>query len=198
MEPSSQRPIELILARNLLSSLSTPAFLANEPGEIIFYNEAAGACWATASRRPGRCRPRSGPGRSARWTTTASRSRSSSNPHDRAARQPARARRIPHPFARAEPSADRDKRTADRRHRRIPGGDGLLLADRRGGGVKVKVWGAAAPFPRPGRRPRATAGTRLVSSSRFPMTACSCSTPAQAFATSASRCARRSSRCTSC
>jgi PAS domain-containing protein len=43
MEPSSQRPIELILARNLLSSLSTPAFLASGPGEIIFYNEAAGA-----------------------------------------------------------------------------------------------------------------------------------------------------------
>lgn len=42
MEPSSQRPIELILARNLVSSLSTPAFLASGPGEIIFYNEAAG------------------------------------------------------------------------------------------------------------------------------------------------------------
>jgi PAS domain-containing protein len=43
MELSPQRPIELILARNLLSSLSTPAFLASAPGEIIFYNEAAGA-----------------------------------------------------------------------------------------------------------------------------------------------------------
>src|SRR5690242_20635971 len=39
----SSRPIELILARNLLSSLSTPAFLASAPGEIVFYNEAAGA-----------------------------------------------------------------------------------------------------------------------------------------------------------
>jgi PAS domain-containing protein len=39
----SSRPIELILARNLLSSLSTPAFLASGPGEIVFYNEAAGA-----------------------------------------------------------------------------------------------------------------------------------------------------------
>src|SRR5437762_1839871 len=43
MEQSSQRPIELILARNLISCLSTPAFLASGPGEIIFYNEAAGA-----------------------------------------------------------------------------------------------------------------------------------------------------------
>ena len=43
MSASSQRPLELILARNLLSSLSTPAFLANRPGDIIFYNEAAGS-----------------------------------------------------------------------------------------------------------------------------------------------------------
>ena len=42
MEPPTQRPLELILARNLLSSLSTPAFLANQPGDIVFYNEAAG------------------------------------------------------------------------------------------------------------------------------------------------------------
>jgi PAS domain-containing protein len=39
----AQRPLELILARNLLASLSTPAFLVNQPGDIVFYNEAAGA-----------------------------------------------------------------------------------------------------------------------------------------------------------
>jgi PAS domain-containing protein len=38
-----QRPLELILARNLLASLSTPAFLVDRVGEIAFYNEAAGA-----------------------------------------------------------------------------------------------------------------------------------------------------------
>jgi PAS domain-containing protein len=43
VETSSQRPLELILARNLLSSLSTPALLVNRPGDIIFYNETAGA-----------------------------------------------------------------------------------------------------------------------------------------------------------
>jgi PAS domain-containing protein len=32
----------LILARNLLSSLSTPAFLANRTNDIVYYNEAAG------------------------------------------------------------------------------------------------------------------------------------------------------------
>jgi PAS domain-containing protein len=39
---STQRPLELILARNLLSTLSTPASLVNQPGDIVFYNEAAG------------------------------------------------------------------------------------------------------------------------------------------------------------
>jgi PAS domain-containing protein len=43
VERSTQRPLELILARNLLSTLSTAAFLVNEPGDIVFYNEAAGA-----------------------------------------------------------------------------------------------------------------------------------------------------------
>ena len=38
-----QKPLELILARNFLTSLSTPAFLVDESGALIFYNEAAGA-----------------------------------------------------------------------------------------------------------------------------------------------------------
>jgi PAS domain-containing protein len=37
-----QRPLGMILARNFLTSLSTPAFLVDEGGGIIFYNEAAG------------------------------------------------------------------------------------------------------------------------------------------------------------
>ncbi len=40
---SVQKPLELILARNLLSSISTPAFLVGEEGALLFYNEAAGA-----------------------------------------------------------------------------------------------------------------------------------------------------------
>ncbi len=43
MMGGGQRPLELILARNLLASLSTPAFLVDRAGEIAFYNEAAGA-----------------------------------------------------------------------------------------------------------------------------------------------------------
>lgn len=38
---TAQRPLELILARNLMTSLSTPAFLTDEAGLLIFYNDAA-------------------------------------------------------------------------------------------------------------------------------------------------------------
>jgi PAS domain-containing protein len=40
---SAQKPLELILARNLLSSISTPAFLVGEQGKLLFYNDAAAA-----------------------------------------------------------------------------------------------------------------------------------------------------------
>ena len=40
---SVQRPLELILARNLLSNLSTPGLLVGQGGKLLFYNEAAGA-----------------------------------------------------------------------------------------------------------------------------------------------------------
>ena len=42
MPTASQKPLELILARNLMSALSTPAFLVDEGGILVFYNEAAG------------------------------------------------------------------------------------------------------------------------------------------------------------
>jgi len=40
---AQQKPLEMILARNLLSALSTPALLVDGPGRIVFFNEAA-AC----------------------------------------------------------------------------------------------------------------------------------------------------------
>ena len=40
---SAQRPLELILARNLLSSISTPAFLVSEQGDLLYFNDAAAA-----------------------------------------------------------------------------------------------------------------------------------------------------------
>jgi PAS domain-containing protein len=41
--PRSQKPLELILARNLLTSISTPAFLLDHEAAVVFYNEAAAA-----------------------------------------------------------------------------------------------------------------------------------------------------------
>jgi PAS domain-containing protein len=38
----AQRPIELIQARSLIASLSTAAFLVDDGGTLLFYNEAAG------------------------------------------------------------------------------------------------------------------------------------------------------------
>jgi PAS domain-containing protein len=39
---AAQRPIELIQARSLIASLSTAAFLVDEAGTLLFFNEAAG------------------------------------------------------------------------------------------------------------------------------------------------------------
>ena len=50
----AQKPLELILARNFLTSLSTPAFLVDERGALIFYNEAAGALLGISFEESGR------------------------------------------------------------------------------------------------------------------------------------------------
>jgi PAS domain-containing protein len=50
----AQKPLELILARNLLTSISTPAFLVDEGGSLLFYNEAAGALLGIPFEEAGR------------------------------------------------------------------------------------------------------------------------------------------------
>jgi PAS domain-containing protein len=39
---AAQRPIELIQARSLISTLSTAAFLVDEAGTLLYYNQGAG------------------------------------------------------------------------------------------------------------------------------------------------------------
>jgi hypothetical protein len=39
---ASQRPLELILARNLLTAISTPAFLVDDDAQLLFYFEESG------------------------------------------------------------------------------------------------------------------------------------------------------------
>jgi PAS domain-containing protein len=58
---SAQKPLELILARNLLSSLSTAAFLVADDGALLYFNEAAGALI-------GRRFEDSGPMAASQWT----------------------------------------------------------------------------------------------------------------------------------
>ena len=60
---AAQRPLQLILARNLLSSLSTAAFLVDEQGRVVFYNDAAAEI---LGRRFEECGPMS----AEQWGTT--------------------------------------------------------------------------------------------------------------------------------
>jgi PAS domain-containing protein len=39
---ADQHPVEIILARSLMSNLTTPAFLVDLEGTLVFFNEAAG------------------------------------------------------------------------------------------------------------------------------------------------------------
>ncbi len=42
MAAPAQQPLDLILARNLMSVLETPSFLVDNEGQMVFFNEAAG------------------------------------------------------------------------------------------------------------------------------------------------------------
>jgi PAS domain-containing protein len=60
---SAQKPLELILARNLITCISTPAFLIDENAAVVFYNEAAGALLGRSFEDAGRMSPKE-------WTST--------------------------------------------------------------------------------------------------------------------------------
>jgi PAS domain-containing protein len=50
---SEQQPLELILARNLVSLISVAAFLVNIDGHVVFYNDAAAAIIGTPFEESG-------------------------------------------------------------------------------------------------------------------------------------------------
>ncbi len=52
--PRPQKPLELILARNLLTSISTPGFLLDAEAAVVFYNEAAAALLGRSFEENGR------------------------------------------------------------------------------------------------------------------------------------------------
>lgn len=53
---AAQRPLELILARNFLTSVATPALLVDAEGTMLFYNEAAAALLGRPFEEAGRMR----------------------------------------------------------------------------------------------------------------------------------------------
>ena len=52
-----QRPVELILARSLLANLSTPGFLVDEDGMVVFFNDAASVLLGVRFEEIGRMGP---------------------------------------------------------------------------------------------------------------------------------------------
>ena len=128
-----QRPLELILARNFLSSLSTAAFLVDGEGMLAFYNEAAGSLL-------GRRFEEVGPQRAQDWGAR-------HGPFDEdGAPIPFGELDLTQGLRRGRPghskfhirteddkdAADRGERDADPGHERPARGDGLLLARERG------------------------------------------------------------------
>ncbi len=53
-EAHPQKPLELILARNLLTSISTPAMLLDADAAVVFYNESAAAMLGRSFEDAGR------------------------------------------------------------------------------------------------------------------------------------------------
>jgi PAS domain-containing protein len=51
---ATAKPVELIMARNLISSLSTPAILVDKGGQMLFFNDAAGAVMGRRFEEAGR------------------------------------------------------------------------------------------------------------------------------------------------
>ena len=152
----TQRPLELILARNLMSALSTPAFLVDEGGLLVFYNEAAGMLLGKRFEELGTVGPQE-------WGSLFGPFDESGEPipYDdlplvtRRPRRPPRPRRADRPLDRRHRARRRGLGLPDPHRPRLAGRDRRLLAlagerQRSGAGVKVKLWGTRGSIPAPG------------------------------------------------
>jgi PAS domain-containing protein len=52
--PEGSRPLDLILARNLIDTLAMPAFLVDNEAAVVFYNDAAGRLLGKSFEETGR------------------------------------------------------------------------------------------------------------------------------------------------
>ena len=149
-----QKPLELILARNLLTSISTPSFLVDGAGTMVFYNEAAAALLGRSFEEAGQMSAEE-------WTATfgplssdgdATRARRDSPDAGDPRRAPAHGNFCIR-TARQSRGADRGGRVPDRRRRpRAASGAMIMFWPRNGNGslMKIKVWGARGSVPAPG------------------------------------------------
>ena len=140
MAARAQKPLELILARNLLTSISTPAFLVDEHAALVFYNEAAGALLGRSFEDVGRMSPEE-------WTSTYGPFGDDGKPvaagrsahHPGGPQRPPRPCRVPDPLGERGGARDRVQRLPDRRLRGgIFRGDDLLLAAPGNGGEEAR------------------------------------------------------------
>ena len=130
-ENVAHRPLELILARNLLTNISIPAFLVDNRGGLVFYNEAAESLLGMPFQQarnmdPEEWRARFGPFDSARERIPL-RGRADD---DRAARGPTGPPTALHRQRRRRGTAHRGQRVSARQGRGNHGRDRNLLADR--------------------------------------------------------------------
>ena len=154
--PRPQKPLELILARNLLTSISTPGFLLDAEAAVVFYNEAAAALL-------GRSFEEAGPdGGRAVDRRRSARSTCGGTPLEVDALTTTEAIRKGRPAhatftikaAGGDDAGDRGQRASrsspPRRAR--PGAMILFwpLSENGGSVVKLKVWGARGSVPAPG------------------------------------------------
>jgi PAS domain-containing protein len=131
---SPQKPLELILARNLLTSISTPSFLVDGDGTMVFYNEAAAAVLGRSFEEAGQMSvvewtEAFGPRPDLAGRRPAGLRRG--EPDEGDPRGPPGIRQVPHPHRRQPGAADRGGRVPDRG---VPAGklgrdDHVLAAD---------------------------------------------------------------------
>ena len=139
-----------------MSALSTPAFLVDEGGLLVFYNEAAGMLLGKRFEELGTVGPQE-------WGSLFGPFDESGEPipYDdlplvtRRPRRPPRPRRADSPLDRRHRARGRGLGLPDPHPARLAGRDRGLLAlagqrQRSGAGVKVKLWGTRGSIPAPG------------------------------------------------
>ena len=159
---AAQHPVEIILARGLMSNLTTPAFLVDSDGNLVYYNDAAGELLGLRFEE-------AGPMQREEWATRFEPLGPDGKPIDPESLPLVialrRGRRVAygdaHPAGDRRPARPRGERVPDHRNQRAARRDGDLLV---AGGqlMRVKVWGARGSIPSPGAGDRSLRRQHVV------------------------------------